>query len=89
MIAACLPVSSVAAKFVDMAGVAKFLGVSKRTAERLHATERLPTPIRLSQRKVLWDLDDLRAWAGRPKLDGSLLDRAAWDATKAVESRRR
>lgn len=57
--------------------VAMLLNVSRRHVAALHATDRLPQPIRLG-RAVRWRADELRAWlaAGAPSRD-------RWEALKA------
>lgn len=58
------------------ADVAKLLDVSERHVWALHASGRLPRPIRLG-RAVRWSADELRDWlaAGAPSRD-------AWERAK-------
>lgn len=58
--------------------VAKLFSISERHVWSLHATGRLPRPIRLG-RSVRWNLSDLIAWrdAGCPSRD-------AWEQMKAA-----
>lgn len=62
------------------ADVAKLLDVSERHVWSLHASGRLPRPVRLG-RSVRWSADELRDWlaAGAPSRD-------AWEQAKG-ESR--
>lgn len=59
---------------VDIAGLASFMGISKRHLLRLKAAGKLPEPIRLG-RCVRWPLEGIRAW-----MDAGCPDRAKWEA---------
>ena len=61
---------------VNSTGLARLLGVSKASVERLHAGAQLPRPVRLG-RCVRWPVAEIQAWlaAGGP-------DRKTWAATE-------
>ncbi|MBX3451458.1 MAG: helix-turn-helix domain-containing protein [Planctomycetaceae bacterium] len=61
---------------VPAEGVAQLLDVSERHVWALHASGRLPRPVRLG-RAVRWSADELRDWlaAGAPSRD-------AWEQAK-------
>lgn len=70
---------SVSDPAVDFAGLASFLGVSKRHVHRLKAAGKLPEPIRLG-RCVRWTLEAIRAW-----MDAGGPDRAKREAMNRAE----
>jgi excisionase family DNA binding protein len=67
--------------------VARLLGISKPTVERLHAGGKLPAPIRLGRKLVRWDLAELNDWLTRRKRSGDLYDRAEWSAVREAAGR--
>ena len=61
---------------VDAAGLARMLGVGKRSIDTYNAAGLIPAPFRLAGR-VLWNVQEIRWW-----LDAGSPDRASWDALK-------
>lgn len=59
--------------------VAGLLGVSARHTWKLHATGRVPRPVRLG-RSVRWQRKELLAW-----LDAGAPTRDRWEATRGQE----
>jgi predicted DNA-binding transcriptional regulator AlpA len=58
--------------------------VSLRTWRHWDALEKIPAPIRLGTRTVVWDLDEIEAWmaAGAPSRD-------EWEVIKAAQASKR
>jgi hypothetical protein len=63
----------------DAGGVARMLGVSKRSVNTYDAAGLIPRPFRLSGR-TLWNVRELRRW-----LDAGSPDRATWEQIKAAK----
>ena len=63
---------------LSVAEVAELLNVSTRHIWKLHATGRLPAPIRLG-RSVRWRADELRAW-----LEAGCPSRECWAKMKGT-----
>ena len=63
----------------DAGGVARMLGVSKRSVNTYDAAGLIPRPFKLSGR-TLWNVSELRRWvdAGSPARD-------VWERIKAVK----
>jgi excisionase family DNA binding protein len=74
-------------RLLSILEVAHMLGVSKPTAERLHAGGKLPAPIRLLRKVVRWDAVELNEWLSRRKRSGALYDRAEWAAVREAAGR--
>jgi excisionase family DNA binding protein len=68
---------AVAPRLIGVNDVARLLGVSLSTVERMHAAGKIPAPRRLGMRNV-WDRVELDEWIARPRADGKLMDRKAW-----------
>lgn len=77
MISRALDTTALEPMAVDAAGVAKLLNVSERHVWSLHASGRLPLPIRLG-RAVRWRVSELEAW-----LRSGAVSRDAWQAMQA------
>ncbi len=56
---------------LDALAAAAFIDVSRATFWKLHASGKIPLPLRLSQRVVRWRKEELVAWvrAGCPSRD--------------------
>jgi excisionase family DNA binding protein len=80
-------VRGIGKRLLSLSEVAHLLGVSKPTAERLHAGGKLPAPIRLSRKVVRWDAAELNDWLTRRKRSGDLYDRAEWSAIREAAGR--
>ncbi len=63
---------------VDARRLAKLLGAGLRTIWTWHAAGKLPAPIRLGGRGVVWRVREVRDW-----LDAGAPDRETWAALRA------
>jgi predicted DNA-binding transcriptional regulator AlpA len=71
-------------RLLKIAATAALLGVSTGTVERLHASGRMPAPIRLC-RDLLWDADELNAWLDYARGNGGKPpSRKEWVAVRDV-----
>ena len=62
---------------------ARLCGRSLRAWQRDRAAGRIgPRPVRIGGR-VLWRVEDLRAWTAAPRPDGQLMKRVEWAARTA------
>jgi len=76
-----IPVQAVPRLLVRLPEAAVAVGIAPRTFQRLLAAGEVgPRPIKLHGSTV-FNLDELRAWAGSA-VDGRLPDRAAWAARR-------
>jgi hypothetical protein len=64
----------------DAGGVARMLGVSKRSVHTYDAAGLIPRPFKLSGR-TLWNVAELRRW-----LDAGSPDRATWERMKSGQN---
>lgn len=78
-----------ARQLIDLAAVAARIGVSRATAERMHAAGRLPLPIRLGARLLRWDPAELDEWLAVRGPDGALLDRDEWARHRSARNARK
>jgi excisionase family DNA binding protein len=68
---------AVTPRLIGVNDVARLLGVSLTTVERMHAAGKVPAPRRIGARNV-WDRVELEEWIARPRADGKMMDRKAW-----------